>query len=159
MNWLARLKNEIGPDNLPAKPTNPGYVGFVGTPQGHIQIFKGQAAPANDPTPEPEAQSKPTMSIAQADTYAARLALFTDRGMGLVESELLANRLLTRDLERDHRAVCLECLYLHRRHCGNYRRAGVAVRAQDARLPADFVVLLQRCNGFVEQLGEKNGKQ
>jgi len=98
------------------------------------------------------------MTTAQTDTHAARLALLTDRGLSLEAGELLADRLLIRDLERDHRAMCLECLYLHRGHCGNYRRAGVALRARDAQLPGDFVALLQRCDGFVSQLGEKNGQ-
>jgi len=156
MKWLARLKNETSPNTLPTKTTETLFVVSVGTPGGHIQNFKGLSAPANDPAPE--RPSKPAMTTAQTDTHAARLALLTDRGLSLEAGELLADRLLIRDLERDHRAMCLECLYLHRGHCGNYRRAGVALRARDAQLPGDFVALLQRCDGFVSQLGEKNGQ-
>ena len=153
MKWLGRLKSEIGQVALPTKPTEPGFVGFIGTPGGHIQNFAGLVAPANDPTPEPEAPSKPAMTLAQADTYAGRLALFTDRGLSLEEGALLANRLLARDLELEDRVVCLECAHLHRGHCGNYRRAGVAFRARDAQLPVDFLRLLQRCDGFSNQQG------
>ena len=148
MTWLERLKSEMAQGDLPTKPTKPGFVGFVGTPGGPIKNIEGLEAPATARTLEPEAPSKPSMTSAQADTYAGRLALFTDRDLSLEEGALLAIRMLTRDLDRDDRVVCLECAHLQRRHCGNYRRAGVAFRARDAQLPADFVRLLQRCDGF-----------
>lgn len=41
MNWLARLKNQNGPEPHPTKPTEPGFVGFVAPSPGHIQKFEG----------------------------------------------------------------------------------------------------------------------
>ncbi|MEO7128813.1 MAG: hypothetical protein ABI040_08125 [Rhodoferax sp.] len=91
------------------------------------------------------------MNTGEIDTFTARLARFTDRGFSLLEVETLADKLLIRDRELDDRRLCLECLHLSRGsgwRCGNWQRAGVAIRARDARLPIDFVTLLQRCDGF-----------
>ena len=89
------------------------------------------------------------MNTAEIDRFAARLARFTDHGVILEDAERMADRLVIRDRERDDRAVCLECTYLHRAgRCGNWQHAGVAVQARDAQLAGDFVTLLQRCDGF-----------
>jgi hypothetical protein len=43
----------------------------------------------------------------------------------------------------------LECIHLQRGgRCGNWQAAGVAIRARDAQLPVDLLVLLQRCAGY-----------
>jgi hypothetical protein len=93
------------------------------------------------------------MTGAEIDTFTARLARFTDMGLGLDAGERLADKLVIRDREQDDRRQCLECLHLHQGdgwRCGNWQRAGVAVRARDAQLPTDLVYQLQRCNGFAD---------
>jgi hypothetical protein len=89
------------------------------------------------------------MNTAEIDRFTARLARFADRGVIQDDAECLADRLVIRDREQDDRAICLECAHLHRAgRCGNWQRAGVAIRAWDAQLGPDFVRLLQRCDGF-----------
>jgi hypothetical protein len=156
MNWLARLKKHKGPDTHPTKPTEPGFVGFVGTPGGHIQKIAGSATSANDPEPCPDRWAWPAftaMTGAEIDTFQARLVRFTDKGLDMDAGERLADKLVIRDREHDDRRHCLECTHLHRGggwRCGNWQRAGVAIRARDAQLPTDFVNQLQRCDGFAD---------
>ncbi len=91
------------------------------------------------------------MNTAEIDTFTTRLERFTDKGASKVDAEALADKLVTRDREADDRRLCLECLHLHRAggwRCGNWLRAGVAMRAKDAQLPGDLVMRLQRCDGF-----------
>lgn len=89
------------------------------------------------------------MTGAEIDTFTARLSRFTDMGLDLDAGERLADKLVIRDREQDDRRHCLECLHLHGGgRCGNWQRAGVAIRARDAQLPTDFVDQLQRCGGF-----------
>ncbi len=91
------------------------------------------------------------MNTVEIDTFTARLARFTDKGLDLTTAETLADKLVIRDRETDDRRLCLECLHLHRAggwRCGNWLRAGVAMRAKDAQLPGDLVMQLQRCDGF-----------
>ncbi len=91
------------------------------------------------------------MNGAEIDTFTARLAWFTDKGLSLIDAEALADKLVIRDREGDDRRVCLECVHLrHGERCGNWQQAGVAIRARDAQLPGDFTTLLQRCGGFAE---------
>ena len=154
MTWLARLKKQKGPDTHPTEPTEPGFVGFVGTPGGHIQKITGSATPANDLALDLDRWAWPhstAMTGTEIDTFTARLARFTDKGLTLDAGERLADKLVIRDRERDDRRHCLECTHLHRGggwRCSNWQRAGVALRARDAQLPTDFVNLLQRCDGF-----------
>lgn len=156
MKWLARLKNQESPDTHPTKPTKPGFVGFVGTPDAHIQKIAGDAPAANDLAPDPDRwcwPHSPAMNTAEIDRFTARLVRFTDRGVILDDAECLADRLVIRDREQDKRAVCLECTHLqHGGRCGNWQRAGVAIRAGDAQLSGDFVNLLQRCDGFSQSI-------
>jgi hypothetical protein len=93
------------------------------------------------------------MNTAEIDTFTARLARFTDKGLSLDDGEKLADKLVARDRESDDRRLCLECLHLAGHgagswRCGAWQAAGVAIRARDAQLPTDFVNLLQRCDGF-----------
>ena len=91
------------------------------------------------------------MNGAEIDTFTTRLARFTDRGLSLDDAERLADKLVIRDREADDRRVCLECVHIrHGGRCGNWRAAGVAIFALDARLPGDFTTILQRCDGFTE---------
>ena len=155
MSWLARLKRHKGPDTDPTEPTKPGFVGFVGTPDGHIQEITGSAEPANDAPADSDRWCWPhsvAMNGREIDTFAARLARFTDKGLDLDAGERLADRLVIRDREHDDRRLCLECLHLHGGaggwRCGNWQQAGVAIRSRDAQLSPEFVDLLQRCDGF-----------
>lgn len=89
------------------------------------------------------------MTGAEIDTFTARLARFTDKGLTLDDAERLADKLVNRDREGDDQHVCLECVHLrHGARCGNWQAAGVAIRARDAQLPGDFTTMLQRCDGF-----------
>lgn len=89
------------------------------------------------------------MNGKEIDTFTARLARFTDKGLSLIDAERLADKLVARDREGDDRRVCLECAHLHHGgRCGNWQAAGVAIRARDAQLPGDFTAMLQRCDGF-----------
>ena len=89
------------------------------------------------------------MNGEEIDTFTARLARFTDKGLSLTDAERLADKLVARDREGDDRRVCLECAHLrHGGRCGNWQAAGVAIRARDAQLPGDFTTMLQRCDGF-----------
>jgi hypothetical protein len=93
------------------------------------------------------------MTGAEIDTFTARLARFTDKGLELDAGERLADKLVIRARERDDRRHCLECTHLHRGdgwRCGNWQRAGVASRARDAQLSTALVFQLQRCEGFKE---------
>ena len=93
------------------------------------------------------------MNGTEIDTFTARLARFTDKGLTLNDGEALADKLVARDRESDNRRVCLECLHLNGQvrawRCTNCKVAGVAVRSSDSQLTSDFVVLPQRCDGFV----------
>jgi hypothetical protein len=152
MTWLSRLKKQISPGTHPTEPTKPGFVGFVGTPDGHIQKIEGDSLAANDPAPDPDRWSYPhstAMNTAEIDRFTARLARFTDKGLIQCDAASLADKLVIRDREKDDRATCLECAHLQRGgRCGNWQRAGVAIRSRDAQLAGDFMQLLQRCDGF-----------
>lgn len=159
MNWLARLKRQQCPDWDATKPTKPvlerlegGFVGFVAPTLAIAE--KTEAGSAT--TPEPDRWCYPhstAMNTAEIETFTARLSRFTDKGLSIADGEALADKLVTRDRESDDRRVCLECVHLTATgswRCGNWRRAGVAIKARDAQLPTDFVNLLQRCDGFKE---------
>jgi len=91
------------------------------------------------------------MNGREVETFTERLALFTGKGVTLEDAERLADKLVTRDREQDDRRACLECAHLHgagRWRCGNWHRAGIATRAQDAQLPGELVRQLQRCHAF-----------
>lgn len=166
--WLERLKTEKAPPPHPTKPTKPpqggevaGFVGFVGCPPATIPKNEG-----GDGSCKPQAE--PGRAVAEAgwdsdrwcwphtkamntgeiDAFTARLALFTDKGLTLGDAEQLADALLIRDREGDDRRLCLECLHLGGGHkartCSQWRRAGLG----GAGVPADMVMLPQRCDGF-----------
>jgi hypothetical protein len=60
------------------------------------------------------------------------------------DAEMLAERLVIRDRERDDRVSCAECAHYRPGRCGNHRRAGLY--GVDAG--RDLVGMLQRCPGF-----------
>lgn len=159
MNWLARLKKiDTAPERDPTEPTKPGFVGFVGSIPAPMPKTRGDAPAANDPAADPDRWAWPhseAMTGAEIDTFTARLARFTDRGLGLDDAEALAAKLVTRDRESDDRRLCLECFHLSGQSgkawdCRNWQRAGVASSARDAQLSAALVCQPQRCDGFME---------
>jgi hypothetical protein len=153
MKWLARLKNiEIAPVTDATETTKRVSVVFVAPISAPLQEMDRDSESANDSTPDPDSWCWPhsaAMNALEIDTFTARFARFTDRGLDLPGAELLADRLLIRDRERDDRTVCLECSYMQwGGRCGNWDKAGVAVRSRDAQLPTEFFHQLQRCDGF-----------
>jgi hypothetical protein len=160
MSWLARLKNQKGPDTHATKPTKPpeqagwaGSVGFVAYPPTPFQKIEASEAAANDATTTPAADPErwcwphsTAMNGREIGTFTARLARFTDKGLTLADAEQQADRLVIRDREGDDRRLCLECSHLQgagRWRCGNWQAAEVA-REQ---LAPDLVAMLQRCTG------------
>lgn len=129
----------------------PSQIATVAT----IAVANQQKPPANDPTPDPDRWAWPhstAMTGAEIDTFTARLACFTDKGLTLDDGEALADKLVMRDRESDDRRLCLECTHLAghgvTRGCRNWQRAGIANQARDAGLPGELVRKLQWCNGF-----------
>ncbi|MDP2165935.1 MAG: hypothetical protein Q8K21_17285 [Hydrogenophaga sp.] len=87
------------------------------------------------------------MNTVELDTFTARLARFTDKGMGLEDAERLADKLVGRDRESDGRRVCLECAHLQghgRWRCSNWEKADTASQG----LAPELVLALQRCSGY-----------
>ena len=135
-------------------PYSPLTVATVAT----VAVAKAPDRAANDPAADPDRWAWPhsaAMTGAEIDTFTARLARFTDKGLGLGDAEALADKLVTRDRESDDRRLCLECFHLSGQSgkawdCRNWQRAGVALRARDAQLSAALVWQLKRCDGFKE---------
>ena len=169
MNWLARLKNTPSAETDATKATKPlhtqaetGFVGFVAPTLAALEKIESVAVAVNDPvstaTNNPDRWCWPVsdaMNTVEIDTFTARLSRFTTKGMTLADGEVLADKLVIRDREQDDRYSCFECTHLAGAggwRCGNWQRAGVAVRARDAQLPTDLVNLLQRCNGFTHAI-------
>jgi hypothetical protein len=97
------------------------------------------------------------MNGEEIGTFETRLHKFTEKGLARKDGEVLADRLVLRDRDKDDRRVCLECQHFAGQgagswRCGNWQAAGVAIRSRDAQLPADLVVQLQRCDGFTDKL-------
>lgn len=129
MTWLARLKKlECTPapalQNLQKAETG-SFVGFVGTAPG--SFYK---------------------STLENDNDIARLMLFIDRDLSTADAETMVGRLEQRDLERDGRYLCLECLHLsgfiNARRCSQWHALGIHRPA----IPADLAKILQRCSGL-----------
>lgn len=119
-------------------------------------VATAQYPAANDPQPDTDRWCWPhstAMNTMEIDTFTVRLARFTDKGLDLVAGELLADKLVIRDRDKDDRAVCLECIHLGGYgatswRCANWQAAGIAIRARDAPLAVALVCQLQRCEGF-----------
>ena len=169
MNWLARLKNTPSAETDATKATKPlhtqaetGFVGFVAPTLAALEKIDSSAMPVNDPvvtaTDNLDRWCWPVsdaMNTVEIDTFTARLSRFTTKGMTLADGEVLADKLVIRDREQDDRYSCFECTHLAGAggwRCGNWQRAGVAIRARDAQLPIDLVNLLQRCDGFAQAI-------
>ena len=157
MNWLARLKKiDTAPTAEPTEPTKPGFVGSVGARMAPVPKIRSDSPAANGPALDPSRWCWPhsqVMTGPEIDTFTARLARFTDKGLGLDAAEALADKLVTRDRDPDNRRLCLECLHLSGGECRgwdcrNWQRAGLALKAKDAQLSTTLVYQLQRCDGF-----------
>lgn len=169
MNWLARLKNAPPTETDATKATKPlcahqiaGSVGFVASALADLRKIDHCAVAADKSkdtaTDNPDRWCWPAsaaMNSVEIETFTARLSRFTDRGMTIVEAEVLADRLVIRDREQDERHSCFECPHLAGTggwRCGNWQQAGIAIRAHDAQLPRELAHQLQRCDGFTDPL-------
>jgi hypothetical protein len=112
---------------------------------------------ANDPaavTHDPDRWAWPhsqAMTGREIDTFTARLARFTDKGMCLDAAESAADRLMRRDREQDDRRLCLECRHLSGAsawRCGNWRSTGVTTHTRDLLLAGEMANQLKRCNAM-----------
>ena len=157
MNWLARLKKiDAAPTAEATETTKRVSVVFVAPGMAPMQKTGADSPAANDPTPDPDRWAWPhsqAMTGREIDTFTARLARFTDKGLMLDDAEKLADKLVTRDRESDDRRLCLECVHLAGHAagawgCRGWQRAGVAIKSRDAGLPSELVSKLQRCDGF-----------
>lgn len=166
------------PTKPPQGYEKPGFVGFVAyppapfqkigasdpvavTPPGKLEkSLISQDSAANDSaTPDPASATNPdrwcwphspAMNTGEVNTFTARLARFTDKGVSLADAERLADELVIRDREGDDRRLCLECTHLQgfgRWCCGNWQTADVAQQG----LTRDLVLMLQQCSGLNEQ--------
>ena len=115
-------------------------------------VAKAPDKATNDPTPDPDRHCWPhstAMTGRQIDAFTARLSRFADKGLSLDEGEALADKLVIRDRESDHRGCCTECRHLAGYgsaswRCYNWKGAGVGA----SRLPLVLVLMLQRCDEF-----------
>jgi hypothetical protein len=130
MNWLARLKKI---ESAPAPTLQ--------------KLQKGVSVVSVGAYPEPFQKSQ-----LGNDTFTARLALFTERGLSLDDAQVQADKLARRDLEHDDRRLCLECQHLsgnvEARRCSQWRKQGIGSPA----IPADLATMLKRCADFDDRL-------
>lgn len=160
MKWLDRLKNPKAPDPQAREPRQPtaeggpdGFLGLRAYPPAPFQKIEATETAANDsattPAPDPDRWCWPHsegMNAVEIDTFTARLARFTDKGLTLANAEQQADSLVNRDRSSDDRRLCLECRHLRGEgpyRCGNARAAGL-----HADLARDLVLTLQRCHGY-----------
>lgn len=93
------------------------------------------------------------MNGGEIELFQARSVRFAERGLSGNESEAMAEKLVARDRDADDRRFCLECKHFSGYsqaswRCGNWPTGGIAIRMRERLLPADFVLQLQRCDGF-----------
>ena len=90
------------------------------------------------------------------DPKQLRLVGLTNKGLSLHEAKEIAQQLDLRT-QGDDRILCYECHHLKGYvglwRCGNWRKAGIAIREAGAGL-GDMVNLFQRCNGFNQSIKE-----
>ena len=149
MNWLARLKKiDTAAERDATETTKRVSVVFVAPGMAPMTKTGGDSAAANDPAPDPDRWAWPhsaAMTGAEIDTFTARLARFTNKGLSLEGAEGLADRLVTRDRESDDRRLCLECVHL--------ARNGLCKAVSTGGKPIEPVpTILQRCDSFATQL-------
>ena len=93
------------------------------------------------------------MNTDEIAIFQARVSRYKSRGLDAEKSEALADKLLIRDSDQgaDDRISCLECRHLVNVkgwYCKNWQQSMVCNRERDAYVGTDWVMLLQRCDGF-----------
>ena len=93
------------------------------------------------------------MNTDEITNFQRRVSRYKSRGLEAEKSEALADKLLIRDREQgaDDRISCLECRHLvnvNGWYCKNWQQSKVCNRERDAYIGTDWVMLLQRCDGF-----------
>ena len=93
------------------------------------------------------------MNTDEIAIFQARVFRYKSRGLDAEKSEALADKLLIRDRDQsaDDRISCLECRHLvnvNGWYCKNWQQSKVCIRERDAYIGTDWVMLLQRCDGF-----------
>lgn len=95
------------------------------------------------------------MNARETTRHTYRVGLFTRRGLSPDAATLLADRLVSRDAERDDRRMCIECSHLQ--ITKNLRIGNRCFQAAQGRLRGTSVhhdpvlTILQRCEGFAFQ--------
>ena len=117
-------------------------------------ISAASTLPGHDPDGDCWPHST-AMNDTEIDLFTARLYRFIDKGLTSTDGEALADKLVIRDREMDDRRLCLECRHLtgyeqRSWRCGNCKAVGITIRTRDTQLPADLVLQLQRCGGFID---------
>ena len=115
-------------------------------------IVTAHALPVHDPDAYCWPHSS-AMNGGEIELFQARSVRFAERGLSGNESESMAEKLVARDRDADDRRFCLECKHFSGYsqaswRCGNWPTGGIAIRMRERLLPADFVLQLQRCDGF-----------
>lgn len=166
---VAPSLGKMGDYGLRADPVNPDFegkpFGWAGSIFTRTFAIVRPAVPfpelaANDPATDADRQCWPhstAMTGREIDTFTARLARITDKGVPTADGQHVADKMLLRDRQAGDWFSCLECQHLAGHaagswRCGNWQRANIALRARDAGLPADLVLQLQHCVGFTAAL-------
>ena len=93
------------------------------------------------------------MNSGEVTKFISREERFKVKGLSPEVAEITADKLVTRDREKDDRRICLECKHLNgftTLRCGNWKLAGICHSSEGAYISHDFAVILQRCYGFEE---------
>lgn len=91
----------------------------------------------------------PAWGDAQIKRFTFREALFRRRGQSVQVAERLADRLATRDFDRDDRRICLECESLQRGGTCFAVQQGLMKNVSPKHSPV--IDILQRCDHFTFQ--------
>ncbi|MBB4226020.1 hypothetical protein [Variovorax guangxiensis] len=147
MNWLARLKKTANtPDQEPTKPTKAPFVGFVAPVEGAFP--ENEAFPPADGGNGANSANWPEIGI-DADQHAARVELFTRRGLRVKDAEQLAEQVSQRAVDLDDRRLCLECRHLSGKLCSRAAYAGAG------RVVEAIVMVPQRCPAFRAEVSDE----
>jgi len=158
MTWLFRLKNKNNARTSTTETTKTVSVVSVVPHLGHINKIIDMTCPSNVLSLNPNIFCWPqssAMNGRELEKFIERLARFKHLGLNLDVAENLADRLLLRDRDKDDRSICLECAHLKTGwRCLNLSNSGVFHQKLDQKLPASFVIQLQRCPGANVSLGQ-----
>ena len=142
-----------------AEPEGAGLIpagarfGLAWPPAGHAATCASYSSKTTAPTLErPHSLTKAQGGTAHAESrddaamarFQTRAEAIQRRGFGHQDAADLSGQLHLRDVQADHRHLCIECRHYSPGRCNNHRRAGIS--APD--VGRDMAVLLQRCPGF-----------